>query len=319
MDMTEIPMILFTTLAQMCVGAFIVLGVVQGLGSRRFSTRVLDRFTDPALFAIGPAMVAGLGVSMLHMHDVGHTLNVLRHWDSSWLSREIIFGSAFAGLGFVFFVLQWRKWGAPWLRRLVAVVTALLGVGLLVSMANIYHSLVTVPAWHSWFTPFQFVATAVLLGSLLVATALVLLAQHQPQLPASLAPVETPDAAVAKGRSEDESRLVALALRGLLLSAIVTAGALLIATPVYVSGLVTAGGMAAKAAQAYTGGLAVARYVLLVVGAILLGVVAHALATPARTTQFRLAAVIVTGFVVAFVGELLGRALFYATMHRVGI
>ncbi|HHU40433.1 MAG TPA: dimethylsulfoxide reductase, partial [Propionibacterium sp.] len=34
---------------------------------------------------------------MLHMHDLTHTLNVLRHWQSSWLSREIIFGILFAG------------------------------------------------------------------------------------------------------------------------------------------------------------------------------------------------------------------------------
>jgi hypothetical protein len=38
-----------------------------------------------------------------------HTLNVLRHPQTSWLSREIMFGSGFALLGFVFAMLSWFK------------------------------------------------------------------------------------------------------------------------------------------------------------------------------------------------------------------
>ncbi|HEX7806903.1 MAG TPA: DmsC/YnfH family molybdoenzyme membrane anchor subunit, partial [Cellulomonas sp.] len=92
MNTHELPMIIFTVLAQMSVGAFVVLGVVQVVASRRFGKESVDKVTDPALYAIGPALVLGLVASMFHMNDVFHTLNVVRHIGSSWLSREIVFG-----------------------------------------------------------------------------------------------------------------------------------------------------------------------------------------------------------------------------------
>ncbi|MGL5247981.1 MAG: dimethyl sulfoxide reductase anchor subunit family protein, partial [Brooklawnia sp.] len=141
MNVAELPMILFTVIAQMCVGAFLVLGVVQTLGSLRFSAKAIDQVADPALLAIGPAMVFGLAVSMFHMHDVTNTFNVIRHAGSSWLSREILFGTGFAALGFLFAVVQLLKWGRPRLRQALAVLTALVGVGLVYSMSMIYYSL----------------------------------------------------------------------------------------------------------------------------------------------------------------------------------
>ena len=106
MELGELPMILFTVITQMCVGMFIVLGVVQTIGSTRYSVKAVDRLADPALLAIGPAMILGLLVSMLHMHDVLNVFNVFRHFNSSWLSREIVFGIAFAALGFLFCLMQ---------------------------------------------------------------------------------------------------------------------------------------------------------------------------------------------------------------------
>ena len=40
MNVAELPMILFTVIAQMCVGAFLVLGVVQTLGTAFWNTRL---------------------------------------------------------------------------------------------------------------------------------------------------------------------------------------------------------------------------------------------------------------------------------------
>lgn len=90
------------------------------------------------------------------------------------MSREILFGTGFAALGFLFAVVQLLKWGRPRLRQALAVPTALVGVGLVYSMSMIYYSLVTVPAWHSWFVPLQFFATTVILGSLAIGTAFVI-------------------------------------------------------------------------------------------------------------------------------------------------
>lgn len=54
MNTHEWPLTLFTVFGQMAVGAFLVLGAVQVLGRKKYSTAVIDRVADPALYAIGP-------------------------------------------------------------------------------------------------------------------------------------------------------------------------------------------------------------------------------------------------------------------------
>ncbi len=335
MDVSELPMILFTVLAQMSVGAFLTLGVVQTLAAGRFSTKAIDRLAEPALLAIGPTLVLGLIVSMFHMHDVMHTFNVIRHAGSSWLSREILFGVGFAGFGFVFTAMQWFRWGTPVLRRALAIVTAVIGLGLVWSMANVYASLHTVPAWNSWFTIVQFFATTIILGSLAVGTAFVVVTHlRQRQLAAGatvedaavpdteltlvqrlfrdrLAPVDAPTRA-------EVDRLLAVSIRGIVIACLVAAGVLLVALPIYLSGIAaTGGGIAAHSAHVYSGAVLATRLVLLVSVMGLLGVFVYILA--GRRTVRPLAMVMSAVLVLAFVGEFLGRSLFYESMMRVGV
>ena len=82
-------------------------GAVQVLTLTRYGQRSVDRITAPALFAVGPLGVIGLVVSMFHTNDVTHVFNVFRHWGSSWLTREIVFGLLFAAFGFLLAFLQW--------------------------------------------------------------------------------------------------------------------------------------------------------------------------------------------------------------------
>ena len=139
MNTHDVPMILFTVVTQMCVGAFLVLGTAHvGAAIRGRENSVVERTSRPVLYAIGPAMVFGLFVSMFHMGYPAHTLNVLRHPQTSWLSREIMFGSGFALLGFVFAMLSWFKRPAFAIQRVLAVVTAIVGIGLLVCESMIY-------------------------------------------------------------------------------------------------------------------------------------------------------------------------------------
>ncbi|MGO3797533.1 MAG: dimethyl sulfoxide reductase anchor subunit family protein, partial [Pauljensenia sp.] len=172
MNVSDVPMVLFTVITQMCVGAFVTLGVIQLVASLRHDPTTVERVTHPVLYAIGPAMIFGLAVSTFHMHDPLHALNVIRHWDSSWLSREIIFGCSFAGLGFLFAILEWFRKGSFALRRALAVLTALMGIALVIAESMIYYSLTTVPAWHTWGVPLHFAGTTLILGSLAVACAL---------------------------------------------------------------------------------------------------------------------------------------------------
>ena len=324
-------MILFTVIAQMCVGAFLVLGVVQTLGSLRFSAKAIDQVADPALLAIGPAMVFGLAVSMFHMHDVTNTFKVVRHVGSSWLSREILFGTGFAALGFLFAVVQLLKWGHPRLRQGLAVLTALVGVGLVYSMSMIYYSLVTVPAWHSWFVPLQFFATTVILGSLAIGTAFVITTSVQARQVAR--GVAAPDADSGRkvwlrgrfttpadpGVRAEMEALLAVSVRGIVVTAFVASAALLVAIPLYLSGLSAIGGVALQSVEVYSGGLFVARLGLLALGAGLLAVFTYFIAAKPRENLGRLVVVLTTSLVLVFIAEVLGRALLYESMFRVGV
>lgn len=348
MNMHELPMIFFTVLSQMSVGAFVALGVVQTLALGRYPGTVIDRLGDPALLAIGPTLVAGLFASMLHMNDPTNTLNVIRHWNSSWLSREILVGMAFAGLGLAFSVLQWRRIGSPGARRLLALLTAGVGLVLVWCQSMIYYSLVTVPAWNSWATPLRFFATTVLLGSLAVGVALAWtlgrseLREFQPDEspPARSTPDGPSDesepagggrvaAAVATltrpvSLTDTERRqateLVRRSLRVISVVTMTTALALVISLPLYLAGL-SANGQSAAATSAGTfDGLFYAmRLVLLGVGAVVLALVTFRLAGDRRSTTQALTALVFVALVVTFVSEIMGRSIFYDSMTRIGM
>lgn len=171
MNLHELPMIIFTVLAQMSVGAFLILGVVQLWLSAKTDQKTVDRLTVPILYVIGPTLVLGLIASMFHMNDVSNVLNVFRHVGSSWLSREIVFGILFAGCGFLFALMQWFRIGSTTIRQIIGVITALLGIALIISMAMIYMSLDVVPAWDTPIVVLHFFGTAIMLGALAVAAA----------------------------------------------------------------------------------------------------------------------------------------------------
>lgn len=342
MELGELPMILFTVISQMCVGAFVVLGLVQTVGSTKYPAKVIDRLADPALFAIGPAMVLGLIASMFHMHDVLNVFNVIRHWQSSWLSREIIFGVGFAGLGFLFFIMQALKLGSPRLRQVLAVATAVFGIGLVVCQAQIYYSLVTVPAWNTWATWVQFFGTTALLGSLAVGTAFVLvIARRQARLgkmsPAEVAALDSASAepagsyvqrfkdfladrrlADAATRTQVE-QLLTQSVRGTLVLAVAAAGVLLVTMPLYVSGLAGLGANGMASAAHYATGFALVRFGLLAAGAFLLGLVAFYYAGFGVKKLRTLGFLMVSSFILVLIGEFMGRALFYEVMNRVGV
>lgn len=350
MNVHDLPLVIFTLFSQMSVGTFITLGVVQFVASRRADAETAERVVAPALYAIGPTLVVGLIVSMLHMNDLLHTFNVIRHVGSSWLSREIVFGVAFAGFGFLFALLEWFKWGGAALRQVLAVVTALIGVGLVVSESWVYVSLVTVPAWSHWAVPFQFFATTVLLGVLAVGSALMITTLVRARSSAAAergtvsgtqgaedAPAD--DAAPGgesrgglmvqvRGRvreinaptSDPEWALTAMLLKGIAFVGAATAVLILAMYPLYLTDL-AAGNEAAQASlAAFSGGWFVVRLLLLAATAIVLGFFVYRMAGKVALAEAKvLVAAVLISLVLAFSGEFIGRLLHYAAMVRVGL
>ena len=303
----ELPLVIFTIIAQMSVGSFVVLGLIHLFGARS-GRDVIDKVSDPALYAIGPILVLGLLASMMHLGTPIRAINALRHLDSSWLSREILFGLLFAAVGGAFAFSQWFKWLTPRLRQALAGLAALVGLALIWSMTMVY-LLPTVPAWDSWATPARFFATTFLLGSLAVGAALVVTADVRRRRRGS----------VADAVSE---RVIMSSLRGIAIGAIAMLGVEFVVLPLYLGKLAT-DGSAATTASAGTlvttyGGYAVAQLVLVFLGVALLGVFLSRLAKRFSTARM-LAIAPVAAFVLVSAGEIIGRMLFYASYARVGL
>ena len=290
----------------MSVGSFVVLGLIHLFGGRA-GRHVIDRASDPALYAIGPILVLGLLASMMHLGTPIRAINALRHLDSSWLSREILFGLLFAAVGGAFAFCQWFKWLTPRWRQGLASLAALIGLALIAVMSMVY-MLPTVPAWNSWATPARFFATTFLLGSLAVGAALVAAAEVRRR----------------RGTVGDEAtqRVIISSLRGIAIGAIAMLGVEFVVVPLYVGKLAIGGSAAAAASEGALvntyGWFAVVQLVLIFLGVALLGVFLSRLARPFNTARM-LALAPVAAFVLVFGGEIIGRMLFYASYARVGL
>lgn len=112
----EWPLVLFTLLAACLFAAL--------------SATVLESSSlDPWLF--GASGMAGMGLSGLHLGQKRRAYRAVLNWRRSWLSREIIFYTAFLSLGFVFLLLKGKPAGLGYL-------SAFAGLACLFSMDKVY-------------------------------------------------------------------------------------------------------------------------------------------------------------------------------------
>lgn len=171
--MKERPLIVFTLLAQMAVGAYWTLGTLAVWSTWRAGRGVADALTAFGWSAVGPIMAAGMAASLLHLGAPANSWRAFGNLRQSWLSREILLAAAFAGGSTLFAGLHWLDMGSGAVRGSVGVTTGLAGLALVGSMGNVYR-LRTVPAWNSWITPTSFFVTTFLLGALAVGAILII-------------------------------------------------------------------------------------------------------------------------------------------------
>ncbi|MBK8031838.1 MAG: dimethyl sulfoxide reductase anchor subunit [Chloroflexi bacterium] len=67
MQGNEWSLIIFTTVMQMAVGSFVILGGIHFFATRRYDAKAADALSDRALLAIGPVVVLALLVTFLHL------------------------------------------------------------------------------------------------------------------------------------------------------------------------------------------------------------------------------------------------------------
>ena len=92
----ELPLIIFTVLAQTSVGAFLVLGTL--LLTKRIPVNIEQRL-HKAMFVLWGLMGLGFVASVLHLGSPQRAMNALNMVGNSWLSNEIATGSLFFALG----------------------------------------------------------------------------------------------------------------------------------------------------------------------------------------------------------------------------
>ncbi|NLF65925.1 MAG: dimethyl sulfoxide reductase anchor subunit [Chloroflexi bacterium] len=306
MDTKEWALIIFTILAQMSVGSFLVLGALHYLARRAKGEEWADRLSNYALVAIGPVLVLAILASLLHLGNMINAPRAITNIGSSWLSREILFVLIFAVLGGAFAIMQWRKIASFSVRNIVAILAAVAGAGLVYTMARVY-MIPNQPAWNSLATPISFFSTTVLLGLFAVGAAFVVtFATARKQDP---------------GCEEELCTLMRSSLRWIAVVAVVVLGVQLLATSLYLTTL-SAGSVAMQETARVTisnyGLLLALRVALVFAGAGILGFfIFQAASAPGR--ERTLGNLALSAFVLVLVAEVVGRYLFYATHVALGL
>lgn len=306
MNTQEWALIVFTILSQMAVGSFIVLGIVHFFARRAQDTEAADLLSDRALLAIGPILMLAMLASLLHLGNVLKAPSAVINVESSWLSREILSAVLFTALGGVFAIMQWRKIASFALRNVVALLAAVAGIALVFSMSMVY-MLPSQPTWNSLFTPLSFFITTVLLGLFAVGASYVVNYAYVRR--------QDPDCA------EEQCMLMRRSLRWFAVAAVVTLGAQLVVTTLYLTGLAGGGPATVESARLLTTEYAMLlgiRVALAFLGAGVLAVFLYQTAQ-AQGREATLGNLAVGAFAAVLIAEVIGRYLFYATHVNIGL
>jgi len=150
------PLVFMLVLTQLSVGAFAVLWLLDVLGRG-------TGLTIAALASLGLAGVS-LGASTLHLGRPIYAWRALKGLRRSWLSREVLALSLFAGAASAFAGMLWFDLPG---RGIIGALTFIAGIVGVTCSARIY-SVPARPAWFSGYTIAEFYSTVVLLGPLFV-------------------------------------------------------------------------------------------------------------------------------------------------------
>ncbi|MBI4352997.1 MAG: dimethyl sulfoxide reductase anchor subunit [Candidatus Omnitrophica bacterium] len=179
-------LVFMTVLTQLAVGGFLALWLGDLFSGIFTFLRPLQDFL--AFGSSGILAVTGLALfaSVFHLGRPLYAYKALRMWRRSWLSREVLFFTLFSflGAGYAGLLLAASAWDWPvshGARSLFGGLVGLAGAAGIYSSAKIY--LVPArPAWNTYRTPLRFFLTGFILGPLfsLMVYAGYLLVRRQP-------------------------------------------------------------------------------------------------------------------------------------------
>jgi DMSO reductase iron-sulfur subunit len=152
----HLPLVFMLVLTQLAAGAFGTIWMLDLAGDAK-------RLWVSAIASLALAAVS-LGASVLHLGRPVYAWRAMRGLRTSWLSREVLGLSLFAGAASLFAVLLLFNLSGRAGAGLATLGLGMAGVG---CSARIYVVRAR-PAWYSGYTSAEFLATAVLLGPFFV-------------------------------------------------------------------------------------------------------------------------------------------------------
>lgn len=157
--MHELPLVFFTVLGQVSVGAFIFLLLFSPLTGKQLGTRL---FISLCFFGVG------LAIGMFHMGQLLRAMNVFIGIGRSPMSNEIALSALFGTFAAISSLGLLSGKGNPSVFKGIAWLAAITGAGFVISIPDVYQ-IDTVVGWKSEYTWIVMLLTVFSGGGLLSA------------------------------------------------------------------------------------------------------------------------------------------------------
>jgi anaerobic dimethyl sulfoxide reductase subunit C (anchor subunit) len=173
MNVREWALPVYTILMQLAVGALFILWLIRAFVKSKLSSEQLDSILRNPILAICLTVIVAMIGSHFHLSKPFHSFYAVRNFQTSWLSREIVFTVFFFLILSVLWILSRFKNDRRKLITLFGWTAILFGFIVVYCMVRIY-LIPTQVAWNSPTVLVSFYTTTLLLGTMTIACLLVL-------------------------------------------------------------------------------------------------------------------------------------------------
>jgi len=173
MNVREWALPVYTILLQIAIGTLLCLWIMRFFGGKKIGHEAMDQIVRDPLLIILVTIFLGMIGAHFHLSRPYLSFLSIRNFQSSWLSREIVFTLIFFVLNLFLCYLQWFHEGSWKLRSTLGWVAIADGFVTVYCMGSIY----LLPAQAAWDTPetiFSYYGSMLLLGVMALAAILIM-------------------------------------------------------------------------------------------------------------------------------------------------
>ena len=164
----ELPLALFSTLAPLGAGAFVVLALALIMG--KFTPEQLKKIDQMTLIPLA-VVILGFICAFFHLASPLNSMGVFAGTGSSPLSNELVAGVVFAVVTIVYCILALSGKLDKGVRKPFAAVVAVLAI-VFCAFVGMAYLMPTIPSWNTPLLPFEIICFALVGGGALAALSL---------------------------------------------------------------------------------------------------------------------------------------------------